>query len=179
MSLDVEKLRRETPGVDHRIHLNNAGAGQARPSQQAMTEPPHRTLTPGRLLVLAGRVVDLDAGVLRDAEGVPIALRPQAWAVLCVLAQHPDCVVTKDQLFNAVWPGLVVTDSSLARAISDLRRAFGADGHSAIKTAAMDGIVSGDTDAKGTLTGAFGPERPINRAEVSKILSVAIQVYRK
>jgi len=27
MALDVERLRRETPGVAHRIHLNNAGAG--------------------------------------------------------------------------------------------------------------------------------------------------------
>ncbi|MGA9869246.1 MAG: aminotransferase class V-fold PLP-dependent enzyme [Acetobacteraceae bacterium] len=27
MALDIESLRRETPGVAHRIHLNNAGAG--------------------------------------------------------------------------------------------------------------------------------------------------------
>lgn len=37
MSLDVAKLRSETPGVAHRVHLNNAGAGLlARPVLDAM-----------------------------------------------------------------------------------------------------------------------------------------------
>ncbi len=49
----------------------------------------------------------------------------------------------------------------------------------AIKTAVQGGIVSGYVDAQGKLTGQFGPSRPINRAEVSKILSIAIQVYKK
>ncbi len=49
----------------------------------------------------------------------------------------------------------------------------------AIKTAVADGIVSGYVDAKGALTGTFGPDNPINRAEVSKVLSIAIQVYVK
>src|SRR5207253_3179451 len=47
-----------------------------------MTEPAHQLPTPDTRLVLAGRVLDLDAGVLRDAQGAPISLRPQAWAVL-------------------------------------------------------------------------------------------------
>lgn len=48
----------------------------------------------------------------------------------------------------------------------------------AINTAVQDGIVSGYTDAKGNLTGTFGPEKPINRAEVSKMLSIGVQKYR-
>jgi predicted ATPase/DNA-binding winged helix-turn-helix (wHTH) protein/DNA-binding CsgD family transcriptional regulator len=99
------------------------------------------TVSPLSPLVLAGRVVDLDAGVLRDASGVPLALRPQAWAVLALLARQVGKVVTKSQLLDSVWPGRVVTDGSLARAISDLRAAFGSDGHQVIKTAARRGYL--------------------------------------
>jgi len=39
LPLDVEKLRAETPGTGHRIHLNNAGAGlMPEPVLRAMTE---------------------------------------------------------------------------------------------------------------------------------------------
>ena len=48
---------------------------------------------------------------------------------------------------------------------------------SAIYTALHDGIVSGFADTQGNPTGFFGPEKPVNRAEVSKIISLALQVY--
>ncbi len=106
-----------------------------------MTEPLHPTFAPSPPLVLAGRVVDLDAGVLRDASGAPITLRPQAWAVLALLARQVGKVVAKTQLLDTVWAGRVVTDGSLARAVSDLRAAFGSDGHRIIKTAARRGYL--------------------------------------
>lgn len=49
----------------------------------------------------------------------------------------------------------------------------------AIATAVRDGIVAGYQDAQGKLTGAFGPEKPVNRAEVCKMLSIALQIYAK
>ncbi len=106
-----------------------------------MTAPAHPPFTPGTLLRLACRVVDLDAGVLRDADGAPLALRPQAWAVLALLARRVGRVVTKTELLETVWAGRVVTDGSLARAVSDLRAAFGSDGHRIIRTAARRGYL--------------------------------------
>ncbi|MEK7218753.1 MAG: S-layer homology domain-containing protein [Patescibacteria group bacterium] len=47
----------------------------------------------------------------------------------------------------------------------------------AIRRAAGDGIISGYKDHQGVPTGYFGPEKQITRAEVSKVLSLAIQVY--
>jgi len=47
----------------------------------------------------------------------------------------------------------------------------------AILRAAADGIIAGYKDAQGNLTGVFGPANAITRAEVSKVLSLAIQVY--
>lgn len=49
----------------------------------------------------------------------------------------------------------------------------------AIAKAVRDGIVSGYTDDSGKPTGKFGPSNPVNRAEVAKILSRALQVYSK
>jgi hypothetical protein len=47
----------------------------------------------------------------------------------------------------------------------------------AIETAALDGIVSGYTDENGELTGNFGPFDNVNRAQIAKIVSLAMQVY--
>lgn len=106
-----------------------------------MTEPAHQPSKSDTRVLLAGRVLDLDAGVLRDEHGAPIPLRPQAWAVLALLARHLGRVVSKSQLLDGVWPGRVVTDSSLARAVSDLRAAFGSDGHRMVRTAARRGYL--------------------------------------
>jgi predicted ATPase/DNA-binding winged helix-turn-helix (wHTH) protein len=104
-----------------------------------MTVLPLRGLVSRSKLELAGRMLDLDAGHLLGLDGTPIALRPQAWALLCVLARHAGSVVSKGDLLDAVWPGLIVTDSSLAKAVSDLRAAFGSDGRAVVQTLARRG----------------------------------------
>jgi TolB-like protein len=47
--------------------------------------------------------------------------------VLLCLAQRPDETVSKDQLFQAVWPNTVVTEDVLKRCVAELRRAFDDD----------------------------------------------------
>ena len=47
----------------------------------------------------------------------------------------------------------------------------------AIAKASVDGVVSGYTDANGNLTGTFGPKNNVTRAEFSKIVSIALQLY--
>jgi TolB-like protein/Flp pilus assembly protein TadD len=84
-------------------------------------------------LRIAEREIDLERGLLRDARGSAVEMRPQVWAVLRHLALHANRVVTKEELLDAVWPGLVVTDGSVAQAISDVRSALG-EGRDAIKT---------------------------------------------
>lgn len=57
--------------------------------------------------------------------GADVELRPLAFDALGFLVRHAGRVVTKDELIAAIWPGLVVTDDSIARCISDIRRALG------------------------------------------------------
>lgn len=48
-----------------------------------------------------------------------------------------------------------------------------------IEQAKKDGIVSGYTDDEGNATGLFGPEDFVTRAELSKMVVLAMQVYSK
>src|SRR4029453_12321454 len=54
-----------------------------------------------------------------------LKLTAKALAVLRHLAAHPGQVVTKDELFAAVWPQTVVSDAALTVCIRELRQALG------------------------------------------------------
>lgn len=56
-----------------------------------------------------------------------VRLRPKSWAVLRELATRPGILVTKDQLLDAVWPGIAVTEGTLNKSIGELRDALGDD----------------------------------------------------
>jgi DNA-binding winged helix-turn-helix (wHTH) protein len=55
----------------------------------------------------------------------PIALTPKAFDVLHYLITHPDRLVTKDTLLDAVWPETAISDAVVRIAIGELRRALG------------------------------------------------------
>ncbi|HXZ91844.1 MAG TPA: winged helix-turn-helix domain-containing protein [Burkholderiales bacterium] len=57
--------------------------------------------------------------------GDRLRLEPKAMEVLVVLARHAGEVVSREQLFAAVWPGVVVGDEALTQSIIKLRRALG------------------------------------------------------
>ena len=59
--------------------------------------------------------------------GQPVALPPRALAVLTALLRSAGTVVSKQDLMDAAWPGIFVTESSLLEAIGLLREALGDD----------------------------------------------------
>jgi DNA-binding winged helix-turn-helix (wHTH) protein len=61
------------------------------------------------------------------ADGAPIELGSRALDLLLVLLEANGSLVTKDELFSRVWPGIVVSEANLKVQISALRRAFGDD----------------------------------------------------
>ena len=78
-------------------------------------------------------VLDLTRGcLLLDSD--EITLRPKTFAVLQFLAENAGRLVSKDELFTAVWPDVAVTDDALVQSIGELRRALGEDGPRLIKT---------------------------------------------
>ncbi len=58
---------------------------------------------------------------LHSASG-SLQLPPKAFAILDYLRQHPQQLVTKEELLSAVWPGLFVTDAVLKVTIGELRK---------------------------------------------------------
>ena len=60
-----------------------------------------------------------------ERDGETVELPPKMFAVLMFLLEHRDRVVSKRELLAAVWPGVSVSETSLARAISLLRTALG------------------------------------------------------
>lgn len=69
-----------------------------------------RTLEPGRQLL---------------ADGERVALGKRALDILSVLAERPGKIVTKDELLDAVWPGVTVEENALQVHIVALRKALG------------------------------------------------------
>jgi len=59
-------------------------------------------------------------------DGRPAPLGARAFDVLLALIDHRDRVVTKNELFDLVWPGLVVEENNLHVQISTLRKVLGA-----------------------------------------------------
>ncbi|MBI1813582.1 MAG: AAA family ATPase [Deltaproteobacteria bacterium] len=60
-------------------------------------------------------------------DGDSIALTPKAFAVLALLADHPDQLVTKNELLDRVWPNTFVSEAVLKVIISELRKVLGDD----------------------------------------------------
>ena len=121
-------------------------------------------------------MLDLDRGCLLSGNG-EIALRPKTFAVLHYLAENPGRLVSKDELFAAVWPKLNVTDDALVQSIGELRKALGDDGTRLIKTVPRRGyrfepIVSAETAPLPAVAGLPTPAaKPRGRLLTASVLA--------
>ena len=75
-------------------------------------------------LHFSGCTLDLDARrLLRGTR--EIRLSPKAFELLKVLVEGRPSALTKAEMLERVWPGVFVTDASLARVVTEVRQAFG------------------------------------------------------
>src|SRR5262245_51737666 len=96
-------------------------------------------------------------------------LRPKSFEVLRYLLEHSGRVITKEEVMNAVWPDVTVTDESLAQCIKDVRRAIGDEHKRIIKTVPRRGYlvdmpISADDG---------GAARPSDVAQASAVIESA------
>jgi transcriptional activator of cad operon len=75
-------------------------------------------------LYVGGWTVDPATNQLRRGDEA-VRVEPKAMEVLVLLASRAGKVVSRDDLFAAVWPGVVVGDEALTQSINKLRKALG------------------------------------------------------
>lgn len=69
---------------------------------------------------------DRSSGTLAGKDGQQ-RLEPKVMDLLVLLASRAGRVMSRDDIMDELWPGLVVGDDSLARTVSKLRQALGDD----------------------------------------------------
>jgi non-specific serine/threonine protein kinase len=102
--------------------------------------------------------ISLDRGCLLQA-GREIRLRAKTFQVLVYLHEHHGRLVTKDDLFRAVWPDTFVSDDSLTKCVREIREALGDRDHALLKTVARRGFILDATLAPARQAGD-GPTAP-------------------
>ena len=70
--------------------------------------------------------VDARSRELRRA-GDLVPMEQRAFNLLLYLIEHRDRAVSKEEIQNAVWPRMIVTESALTRCVMKVRRAVGDD----------------------------------------------------
>ena len=72
--------------------------------------------------------VEIDPRNLRLTVGSEIrAMEPKSFRLLLYLVENPGRALPKDEILSAVWPDVAVSDNSLARAITQVRKALDDD----------------------------------------------------
>ena len=75
--------------------------------------------------------IDIGQQELRRA-GEVIPVEPQVFDLLVHLVRHRDRIVSKDELFETIWHGRIVSEAALSSRINAARRAIGDNGNDQI-----------------------------------------------
>ena len=90
---------------------------------------------PRRDLIYRFADCQLDSRTLElSVRGALSRLEPKPLELLLFLLRHPGEVVTKDELQDGVWPGRILSESVLTKAVARLRQALGDEQQAIIRT---------------------------------------------
>jgi adenylate cyclase len=109
--------------------------------------------------------LDLERGSLCNEHG-EIELRPKSFQVLRYLIGNAGRLVAKEELLQAIWPNVTVSEESLTRCISDVRSALQDAESRIIKTVPRRGY---RFTATVTVSDAPATSRVVNGADILSI----------
>src|ERR1700727_3135856 len=109
--------------------------------------------------------LDLERGSLCNEHG-EIELRPKSFEVLRYLVGNAGRLVAKEELLQAMWPNVTVSEESLTRCISDVRSALQDAESRIIKTVPRRGY---RFTATVTASDAPATSRVVNGADILSI----------
>lgn len=91
-------------------------------------------------VVVGEFVLDIERGTLtREGDVVPV--RAKAYALLSHLVANRGRVVSKDELFEVLWPDVTVSEDSLTQCVKDLRKVLGDESQSIVQTVPRRGYL--------------------------------------
>jgi TolB-like protein/Flp pilus assembly protein TadD len=104
----------------------------------------------------------------------PVALEPLVFDLLVYLVVNRDSVVSRDDVFDSVWSGRIVSDSALTTRIAAARRAIGdnGEGQRLIRTIPRKGFRFVADAREDTGAAADGTERPAPDSAMSVPLAL-------
>jgi DNA-binding winged helix-turn-helix (wHTH) protein len=103
--------------------------------------------------------LDLMRGCARVA-GQDLALRPKAFQLLCYLAENAGRLVSKQELHDAIWPQVTVSDDALVQCVRELRQKLRDGDRTIIQTVPRRGYLLNATKDVPNITRAAVPPRP-------------------
>jgi adenylate cyclase len=110
--------------------------------------------------------LDTERRELRRGQAL-VAIEPKVFDLLAFVIEHRQRVVSRDDLIAHVWDGRIVSESALARGISEARSAIGDDGEAQrlIKTLPRKGlrfvgVVREERQPSGVAEADARPEKP-------------------
>jgi adenylate cyclase len=86
-------------------------------------------------------VLDDGRGTLKAPDGTETVLRPKTLDLLRLMLRNPGRVVARQDILDAVWPNLFVTDDSITQCVVELRKAMGGAGPDLLKTVPRRGYL--------------------------------------
>jgi TolB-like protein/DNA-binding winged helix-turn-helix (wHTH) protein/Flp pilus assembly protein TadD len=120
--------------------------------------------TSDKILRFGVFTLDPNLASLNGPDG-QLPLRPKAYDVLHYLVRNPGRVVSKDELIEAVWPNVFVTENSLVQCISDIRAALNDSAQTILKTVARRGYLFAAQVVEGDLSADVTQASEGNRAD--------------
>lgn len=93
------------------------------------------------MLCLAGYELDRDRAELRGPDGESIKLRPKSFDMLWLFATHAGRVLGKQELIEAIWPNVRISENGLFQCIREIRAALGDGGHALLRQVPGRGYV--------------------------------------
>ena len=88
-----------------------------------------------------GFVLDLVRGALFDANSVEVPLRAKSFDLLRLFVTNAGRLLERDEINNAIWAEVIVTDDAITQCVRDIRRALGDEQQQVLKTVPRRGYV--------------------------------------